>query len=211
MSENIKITRVNVYSDSRFNKKVLNQHGAFTVNDKYLYEVEIFNENSARISGSKKKYYKDLIKEFRFFAEHITNFFDASGKKILEYKPINIFKVDIDKIQPSQFYVSNDKKQAIKSFVETEKDIIIPLTPLKDKYISLDGHTRLLVAIDLGFEYVYGFVTETSEHIFDFVTEAKAKNINNVRDIEVLDHKDYIEKWIGYCDEYWSKIDLKND
>ena len=62
----------------------------------------------------------------------------------------------------------------------------------------------------MGFKYVYGLITEISEHIFDFLSEANVKNINNVREIEVLDYKDYLDKWIGYCDKYWSEINLKN-
>ena len=44
------VNRINTYTDSRFSKKVLNQHGAFLIEDE-PYEVEIVSKTDAIIRG----------------------------------------------------------------------------------------------------------------------------------------------------------------
>lgn len=53
----MEIRRINNYSDSRFSEKVLKQHGAFEA---------------------------DVIEEFRYYAEHITKFYNESGQTVAE-------------------------------------------------------------------------------------------------------------------------------
>ncbi len=205
MSSELNIRRINDYNDSRFDQRVLNQHGAFLVNEKYCFEVDIIGLDSAIIRGQEKKYYPEVIEEFRFFAEHITQFFDAQNNKLMAFQPVKLFKIDLKTIKPSQFYVDKEKKQAVKTFIETEKDIVIPVIVSQHGYISLDGHTRLSIAVDLGFNDVYGFISEPFDYIFDFVREAELRNINSVFDIQELDHKEYQKEWHGFCNNYWSK------
>lgn len=204
MSQELTIKRINAYDDSRFQQQVLNQHGAFLVNDKHPFEVEIVGSDSAIIRGEKEEYYLDVIEEFRFFAEHITRFYDRDGHNIIDFTPVKPFKVEIKRIRPSQFWVSKEKKTAVKSFVTSERDIVIPLVEFEDGYIALDGHTRLSVAIDLGYEFVYGFLTESSEYVFDFANEAALRGIHAISCICELEHKEYIQKWLGFCEAYWS-------
>ena len=83
------------------------------VNNSLVYEVEIISQNEAIIRGD-KKYYKEVIGEFRFFAEHITKFYDKEGNIVIEFKNIPTIDVSIDRIQPSQFYVDSIKKMAWK-------------------------------------------------------------------------------------------------
>ena len=79
------------------------------------------------------------------------------------------FRIRIEEIQPSQFYVDEDKIEAVKTFITSPKDIIIPVMKENGKYISLDGHTRLAAAIELGYDEVIAFCTEAGDYIFDFV------------------------------------------
>lgn len=72
------VNRVNTYLDDRFLKKVLNQHGAFLVGDD-PYEVEIVSKTDAIIRGKNSNFYEAVIDEFRFYAEHITNFWDETN------------------------------------------------------------------------------------------------------------------------------------
>ena len=67
------VNRINTYTDSRFSKKVLNQHGAFLIGDE-PYEVEIVSKTDAIIRGKNPNFYESVIENFRFYAEHITNF-----------------------------------------------------------------------------------------------------------------------------------------
>ena len=78
------ITRIDSYDDGRFSKTVLNQHGAYLV-DNEPYQVEIINSISAVIRGNNPAVYNTLIEEFRFHAPHIVKFYDESAKLITEY------------------------------------------------------------------------------------------------------------------------------
>ncbi len=40
---------------------------------------------------------------------HINNFFDENDKKIISYEKEPILTLEVDKIQPSQFYIDEDK------------------------------------------------------------------------------------------------------
>jgi len=138
-----KIQRINSYDDERFDKEILTQHGAFVVDGKYNCGFKIINENSAIVFYDNEIDVLQLIDEFRFYSEHIVNFYDKHMELIKAFPPIDIFSISIKEIQPSQFFVDKDKVEAIQSFINNEEDIIIPLAKLKDSFISLDGHTRL--------------------------------------------------------------------
>lgn len=205
-NEEIKIKRINSYEDSRFSKNILLQHGAFVLNEEFLYEIEILNENSAIIYGENKNYYEKVIEEFRFYSEHISKFYDENKKLIKEYENVTTFYVDIKDIQPSQFYVDKSKKKAVSYFISKEEDIIVPLIKYKNKYISLDGHTRMSIALDKGFSKIKGFITISEDYIYDFVKEAELRGIKSPIDMIELTHEDYKEKWNKFCDDYFNKI-----
>lgn len=199
-----KIERVNTYTHPLFSEKVLKQHGAFLLNGSQPYEVEIISETDAVVRGERADLYEKVIEEFRFFAEHITRFFDEEGTLVKEFPKVELFRVPIEKIQPSQFYVDESKMEAVASFVKTEQDVVIPLGKSETGYISLDGHTRLKVAIEKGFTHVYGFLTEVEEYVEWFVTEARKRGITSAAQMEKLSHEEYDIKWNGFCDSFFS-------
>ena len=198
----IEIKRIDTYDDARFSDKVLSQHGAFLVNDSLLYEIEIISQTEAIIRGC-DKFYEEVIEEFRFFAEHITIFYDEQGNVVKEFAKIPIFDVKIEEIQPSQFYVDITKKQEVSKFVCTEEDIIIPLVKYGDKFISMDGHTRLAVAIDKGFKEVKGFLAKSEDWLYEFANEAEKRHVHSPYDLETLTHEEYEVKWNRFCDEFF--------
>ena len=106
------VNRVNTYLDDRFLKKVLNQHGAFLVGDD-PYEVEIVSKTDAIIRGKNSNFYEAVIDEFRFYAEHITNFWDETNNLVKTYPAVELVKIPMAEIQPSQFYVDEEKIFAI--------------------------------------------------------------------------------------------------
>ena len=195
------IKRIHSYDDKRFSKKVLQQHGAFEV-DGLLYEVEIISNDEAIVKGS-DKYILEVIEEFRFYAEHITKFYNEENICIMEYPKINLFEIELTKIQPSQFYVDEDKKKQVSNFIYKPEDILIPVMKHNNRFISLDGHTRMSVAIDRGYHSVYGFITEAEDYINDFVKEAVRRNINSPFDMKVISHQEYDILWNQFCSEYF--------
>lgn len=196
----MEIKRIDNYSDKRFSSKVLKQHGAYEVND-LIYEVEIISDFEAIIRGP-KQYINDIIEEFRYYAEHIYKFYNEKQECVAEFAPLDIFDIEIFSIQPSQFFVDIEKKNAVSDFINGPQDIVIPLAKRNGYYISLDGHTRLSVAIDRGYKSVKGFITDAGDWVNKFVDEGIKRGIKTPYDMQVLEHEDYDLKWNKFCDEF---------
>jgi len=197
------IRRINSYTDVRFSQKVLNQHGCFLVNGE-PYEIEIISDYEAIVRGNDSTVYPAIIEEFLFFTPHITMFYNEKHEIVKQYKKAELLTLSLGEIQPSQFYVDKDKIAAVSTFLDKEEDIIIQVSKYQDRYISLDGHTRLYYAVLKGFETVRAVLAETDEYIMDFVEEAKKRGIYMPKDLVLLSHEEYEEKWNKYCDEYFS-------
>lgn len=199
----MEIERVDVYDDGRFSQKVLYQHGCFLVRGA-PYEVEIVSAVSAVVRGSDQSVFPQLIDEFRFYTPYITRFFDEQGKLLAAYQPVQRFPVSLSQLQPSQFYVDRDKVTAIATFVRSWEDIVISVLPMGERYIALDGHTRLYYAVSKHWDQVYAVCHTVDDSIYDFVREAKRRGITSPQDLELLEHEEYDSKWNHYCDNYFS-------
>lgn len=70
----LEITRINSYDDKRFSQIVLNQHGAYLVDDEPC-EIEIVSKDTALVSGKNPSVHEELIEEFRYHAPHVCKFF----------------------------------------------------------------------------------------------------------------------------------------
>ncbi len=206
----MRITRIHSYDDPRFSKKVLLQHGAFLA-DGTPCSFEILGQNSAVLRcpndwGRRER--EELIEEFRFFAEHITVFYDEAGKLIRRYPPVTLFEVPLLQIQPSQFYVDADKLAAVTSFVRSKEDVVIPFIREEEtgRYISLDGHTRLYRAHLLGLKTVRGFLAkDEGGYIKGFAAAAKKRGVFSPQDIMLLSHEQYQKKWDDFCDAFFAR------
>lgn len=202
------IKRVDGYEDGRFQKAVLEQHGAFLL-DGLPCVFLITSPCTAQVScpGWKGELPEELFQEFRFYAEHITRFVDGQGRLLREYPQVELFPVSISEIQPSQFFADEEKLRAVAGFVKTGEDVVVPLLREEGtgRYISLDGHTRLCKALELGLGQVYGFLTQGGDYIADFVAEAKKRGVFGVKDIQRLPHSQYELCWNRFCDEFFAK------
>lgn len=207
---NHKIQRINSYEDDRFDKDILNQHGAFIVDEKYKCSFKIINKDSAIILFDKEIDVFQLMDEFRFYSEHIINFYGEDMELIKAFPPINIFNIDIKDIQPSQFFVDMDKVKAIESFIKCEEDIIISLAKIKDSFISLDGHTRLYYAVSKGYSKVKGYLTGPGDYLEGFVEEARKRKVYSPYDLELISHEEYEIKWDKFCDDFFSEREQEN-
>lgn len=199
------IKRIDSYDDPRFSKEVLAQHGAFIIDGKHPCSFKIIGDDTAQI------YYHDysdiarIIDGFRFFAEHICNFCDKSGKLIASFEPVRSRPYPTEEIQPSQFYVDEDKIRAVSSFIGRGEDIVIPvmLDKRTGRYISLDGHTRMYYAHLRGYESVRVFETEVNDCVLRFADEAMKRGIYKVSDIVLLPHDEYEIRWNKFCDDFF--------
>lgn len=198
----MEIKRINTYEDDRFSKKVLLQHGCFLA-DEAPYEVQIISDFEAVIRGENAAVYPQIMEEFRFYTPHITKFYSADGELIKEYPDANLLTISLDQIQPSQFYVDEEKLAAVSTFIQNPHDIIIQVMPFEGRYISLDGHTRLYYAVMKGWDTVRAVMDVSNDYIYGFVEEAKRRNIHTPKDMELVSHSEYEEKWNRFCDDYF--------
>lgn len=120
----MEIQRINSYVDKRFSEKVLLQHGCFLADD-IPYEVEIISDHEAIIRGENKHIYQEIIENFRFFTPHITKFYNMDGQLVREYPQEQLLNICLDEIQPSQFFIDEDKIDAVSTFIQKSQDIII--------------------------------------------------------------------------------------
>ncbi len=178
---------------------MLNQHGAYIVDDE-PYEVEIISKDTAVVRGKNHSAYEELIEEFRYHAPHVCKFLNGAGAVIKEYSVAAEAQIELSNIQPSQFYVDEDKLEAIKSFINKGEDIVVQVIPWNDRFISLDGHTRLYLASMLGFKHVKAVIVEQEEWVWQFVIEAQKRGIITPKDMALLSHEDYEVKWNQFCD-----------
>lgn len=199
----MEIKRINTYEDDRFSKKVLLQHGCFLA-DEAPYEVQIISDFEAVIRGENAAVYPQIMEEFRFYTPHITKFYSADGELIKEYPDANLLTISLDQIQPSQFYVDEEKLAAVSTFIQNPHDIIIQVMPFEGRYISLDGHTRLYYAVMKGWDTVRAVVDVSNDYIYGFVEEATRRNIHTPKDMELVSHSEYEEKWNRFCDDYFA-------
>lgn len=199
----MEIKRINTYEDDRFSRKALLQHGCFLA-DEAPYEVQIISDFEAVIRGENAAVYPQIMEEFRFYTPHITKFYSADGELIKEYPDANLLTISLDQIQPSQFYVDEEKLAAVSTFIQNPHDIIIQVMPFEGRYISLDGHTRLYYAVMKGWDTVRTVVDVSNDYIYGFVEEAKRRNIHTPKDMELVSHSEYEEKWNRFCDDYFA-------
>lgn len=200
----MKIKRIDTYNNLLFSEKVLFQHGAFLVDEK-PYEVEIISETTAIIRGENRKIYDDLIEEFRFYSPHIYEFIDDKGNIVKKFPEIQLIEININEIQPSQFYVDEEKIAAISNFIKKQKDIIIQVIPYKNGYISLDGHTRIYYAVMQKWNKVRTVIGKTDDWVYKFVEEAQKRNIFTPKDMKLISHKEYEKKWDQFCDKIFKE------
>lgn len=206
MGNNMEIKRIDSYTDCRFSQAARMQHGCFLVND-VPYEIEIVSIENAIVKGEDRSLFQNVIDEFRFYAPHISQFYDEDGNIVKKFERKNVFRIDLTQIQPSQFYVDRDKISAIRSFIQKPEDIIIQVLPYKDRYISLDGHTRLYYAVMMGWNTVYAVAENSDSWVYTFVEEATRRNICTPMDMKLVSHEEYEIKWNSFCDALFAESD----
>ena len=200
----MEIKRITSYDDPRFDIEVLKQRCAFLVANRYLCSFRILDQNSATLLCEPHLDVDALIEEFRFYAEHITRFFEPNGDLIREFPPLDVFEVNIADIQPSQFVVDLDKVAAISTFIHKGDDVIVPVATINGHLASLDGHTRLYYAAQRGFNQVKGFFTEPGEYTAGFVAASRTRGVYSPFDLTAVPHDAYKREWHKFCDDFFA-------
>lgn len=112
--------------------------------------------------------------------------------------------MNINKIQPSQLYISESKfKRVWKSF-EPKNYAPIPIKELDGEIIFVDGHTRALVAYLKGIREIK-VEWETEEWDWDLyrlcVKWCKEEKIRKISDLKsrIIPEKEYKIQWLKRC------------
>lgn len=197
------VTRINTYQDDRFSQEALDQHGCYLA-DGMPCEVCIISQDTATITGADEAAMPEVIDAFRFNAPHITRFLDGAGRVVQEFPANPPFPVQLCDLQPSQFFVDEEKLAAVRRFIHRPEDIIIQVLSHDGRYISLDGHTRLYLAVQNGWESVRAVAETSDAYIHGFVAEAQRRGIHTPADMALIPHADYVEKWHRFCDDFFS-------
>lgn len=204
------IQRINGYHDPRFPREVLNQHGAFLA-DGVPWWFRIISEKGAAVASAQPfdgKVLAEMVDYFRFYAGHITDFYDESGALLLSLPPVERWEVDIDSLQPSQFSVDADKCAAVDGFLRAASDLVIPVAEAEDGTLyAMDGHTRLYTAWRKGLRRATVFrsaARSVAAGVEPFVAEARRRGIFHVRDMALYSHEEQEEKWTGWCRAYFA-------
>lgn len=199
----MEIIRVNTYQDPRFSRTALLQHGCFLA-DGAPYEIEITAPREAVIRGPRPEVYPAIWEEFRFYAPEVCRFFSESGACVASFPEEPLLELSLEQIQPSQFYVDEEKLRAVGSFLHRPEDVIVQVLPYEGRYLALDGHTRLLYAVRQGWSTVRALIQPSDAYIFAFVQEARQRGIRVPGDLVLLSHEAYREKWDGYCEAFFA-------
>ncbi len=200
------IQRIDSYNDFRFSLEVLYQHGAFLA-DGAPWAFRIISDHEAVVSaeGLIVDALAEVAEDFRFYARHITTFYDEAGTCLLKLPPVERREVEIDSLQPSQFSVDREKCAAVRNFIHTPADLVIPVTALADGAMCvLDGHTRLYEAWRQGLRTAMVVDVPGWDGIAGFVLEARKRGIYHIRDMALYSPQEQNEKWHDWCDAYFA-------
>jgi len=174
----------------------------YTGNKKYFFEI---NGKEATLFTNTNEYINLAIDEFLFYSGFITKIKDQKGRILTERNPNAPILYEVAKIQPSQFYISEEKLQRCKKWITKPDDILIPISIIDSKVVALDGHTRLRAALDFGFEFVYAYTEDSGEYVCKFADKAISLGIKSVTDMELLGEEEYKVKWHGFCDDFFGR------
>lgn len=202
----MEIQRIDSYTDPRFPQEVLYQHGAFLV-DGVPWSFRVISDHEAEVTGEglNRKTLVEAAEDFRFYAQHITTFYNEAGVCLLELPPVERREVEIDLLQPSQFSVDREKCAAVGHFIHTAADIVVPVTTLEDGVLCvLDGHTRLYEAWRREIPTAMVIDVPGWEGIAGFAAEARKRGIYHIRDMALYSPEEQKEKWHDWCDAYFA-------
>lgn len=201
----MEIQRINEYVDERFDPEILRQHGAFLV-DGHPCSFRILDGHSAKVYYHDYTDMEEILDTFRFYTGHISRFYTEDGRLLREYEAVEMFDLPIGQIQPSQFYVNQEKLRAVSSFIREPEDIVIPVLEHEGRYISADGHTRLYLAYQRGYNHVRAFPEkDPGGYLLEFVREAQRRGVFQVEDMQKLSHEEYEVKWNQFCDDFFGR------
>jgi len=128
-----------------------------------------------------------------------------------------IFTMKLDKVQPSQLYISQEKLSQVMKTVNPNKPAPIEPIPIKklgNQVIFVDGHTRAFAAFLQGLSEVPVY-WETDELDWDAyricIQWCMQAHIHIIADLKnrVVSSKDYEVLWLQRCEKMQQELEAK--
>jgi len=124
------------------------------------------------------------------------------------------FMMKLDKIQPSQLYISSEKLSNVMKNFNANSIEPIPVKKLGGDIIFVDGHTRAFVAYLHGLKEipVYWEYEEPDWEAYKICVEwCKKEGIYAIADLEnrVISHREYEILWYRRCEEMQRNLEAK--
>ena len=127
---------------------------------------------------------------------------------------MEIGKLTLKELQPSQFYISETKLSSVESWFDPY-DLSgfepIPVKILDDIPIMTDGHTRAAAALRAGLVSV-PLIADPDDLDWDMyrecVRECRNRGVNTPADLlsRIISETEYKEKWDAWCDEMQAEV-----
>lgn len=192
---------------------------------KNLEEAEIINFNIFKFHDE-RVVFKGFIDEIKYWNSYLKRILCKDGRIIKEdilkdagFKKesawilhirdyVEVFKIDINKITPEQLIADKVKINKVSSWIESSEDIVITCVKIKDKIVCIDGYSRLLVAYNKGFKYVYAYFEEENVDIKFFETCLKwceKEKIFTIKDLtnRIVIPEEHERLWVSRCQAYF--------
>ena len=124
------------------------------------------------------------------------------------------FMMKLDKIQPSQLYISSEKLSNVMKNFNANSIEPIPVKKLGDDIIFVDGHTRAFATYLHGLKEipVYWEYEELDWEAYKICVEwCKKEGIYTIADLEnrVIPHREYEILWYRRCEEMQRSLEAK--
>ena len=124
------------------------------------------------------------------------------------------FMMKLDRIQPSQLYISSEKLSKVMKNFNPNSIEPIPVKKLGDDIIFVDGHTRAFAAYLHGLKEipVYWEYEELDWEAYKICVEwCKKEGIYTIADLEnrVIPHREYEILWYRRCEEMQRNLEVK--
>jgi len=125
-----------------------------------------------------------------------------------------IFTMKLDKIQPSQLYISSKKLSEVMKAFNSNSIEPIPIKRLGDDIIFVDGHTRAFAAFLYGLKEipVYWEYEELDWEAYKICVEwCKEEGIRTIADLKnrVIPHEEYEILWYRRCEKMQQGLEAK--
>ena len=123
---------------------------------------------------------------------------------------MEVFKADLESIQPTQLYISEKKYRESMALFDEKKGleayVPLPVKKIGSDIFFTDGHTRALILWQKGKRRVNGcFDTDDMDWIMYLASLdlCRKQEIRSIQDLEprIVSEQEYKEKWINRCAE----------